>query len=426
MSGTAPSPSPGRSGRRVFISYAREDQDALNDIRAGISALHHEAWVDSNLDGGQAWWDVILEQIRSCDAMLLVVSPSLIDSEAATRERDYARRLLKPLIPLVVKPVRSDLLPPDIATLQFIDYTNRTPLTGAQLANALFSIPPDAALPDPLPDPPAVPVSYLGDLAAVLRRDMLSADEQFSILAKLRASLERPRERDAAAELLEVLEVRRDLLHQVAKDIERVRQDDVLRSGGNHAEATVAKSVPAAAAEQAAGPLLTAGGHSATAPPTAQNPAPQFAPGQGAPGLAAAPQAAPANRPAEPRAGNPQAGPPQAGSPQATAMNRVYTGPPIAQQQQGFQQPPDYRYIQQPAPPQRLALSIIALLLCIPLGGVALYFSTQVPGRWNAGNHAGAFDASKKAQVWAWVGIGVGAFFWFVSFANALQASYYY
>ena len=426
MSGTAASPSPGRSGRRVFISYAREDQDALNDIRAGISALHHEAWVDSNLDGGQAWWDVILEQIRSCDAMILVVSPSLIDSEAATRERDYARRLRKPLIPLVVKAVRSDLLPPDIATLQFIDYTNRTPLTGAQLANALFSIPPDAALPDPLPDPPAVPVSYLGDLAAVLRRDLLSADEQFSILAKLRASLERPREHDAAAELLEVLEGRRDLLHQVAKDIERVRQDDVLRSGGNRAEATVAKSGPSPVAQQAAGPLPTAGGPSATAPATAQKPAPEFVSGQGtAPGLAAGPEPAPAKRFAEPRAGNPRAGNPQAGPPQA-AMNRVYTGPPIAQQQQGFQQPPDFRYIQQPAPPQRLALSIIALLLCIPLGAVALYFSTQVPGRWNAGNHAGAFDASKKAQVWAWIGIGVGGFFWFVSFANALQTSYYY
>jgi|GEM_PF-1279824 len=417
MSGTAASPSPGRSGRRVFISYAREDQDALNDIRAGISALHHEAWVDSNLDGGQAWWDVILEQIRSCDAMILVVSPSLIDSEAATRERDYARRLRKPLIPLVVKPVRSDLLPPDIATLQFIDYTNRTPLTGAQLANALFSVPTDAALPEPLPDPPAVPVSYLGDLAAVLRRDVLSADEQFSILAKLRASLERSREHDAAAELLGVLEGRRDLLHQVAKDIERVRQDDALRTESSQPEAA-ADSGPAAAprtapeVRKAPEPILAAGSHSAV---------PQVAP-------AAAPAAAQnvpyANRLAEPFAGNPQSVN-RSGFGQAQGTP-AYAGAPLPQQQGFRQQPQDIRFVQQLAPPQRLALSIVSLVLCIPLGAVALYFSTQVPGRWNTGNQAGAVDASKKAQIWGWIGIGVGGFFWFISFANALQTSYYY
>jgi hypothetical protein len=417
MSGTAASPSPGRSGRRVFISYAREDQDSLTDIRAGISALHHESWVDSNLDGGQAWWDVILEQIRLCDAMILVVSPSLIESEAATREREYARRLRKPLIPLVVKPVRSDLLPPDIATLQFIDYTNRTPLTGAQLANALFSVPPDAVLPEPLPDPPPVPVSYLGDLAVVLRGDLLSADEQFSILAKLRASLERPREHDAAAELLTVLETRRDLLHQVAKDIERVRQDDAMRLTATHPVNAAAKAKPAT--HEAAEPLPASGGQPGAtpastppaAPQTSPHTGPQYVPGQGAP--------------AGPRTETYPAGLPQ------TAPSRVYAGPSIAppsiaHQQHGFQQAPDFRYLQQPAPPQRLVLSIIALVLCIPLGAVALYFSTQVSGRWNAGNPAGAVDAAKKAQIWAWIGIGVGGFFWFVSFANALQTSYYY
>ena len=119
------------------------------------------------------------------------------------------------------------------------------------------------------------------------------------------------------------------------------------------------------------------------------------------------------------------------GFPNAQA-NPAYAGAPPTQQQgfpqqQGFrQQPQGYQYIQQPAPPQRLALSIIALVLCIPLGAVALYFSTQVPGRWNTGNQAGAIDASKKARIWGWIGIGVGGFFWFVSFANALQTSYYY
>ncbi|WP_164520435.1 TIR domain-containing protein [Specibacter cremeus] len=356
-------PPPPTANRKVFISYAREDRGSLEEIREGISALHHESWIDSNLDGGQAWWDVILEQIRRCDAMVLVVSPSLLESEAAARERDYARQLGKPLIPLVVAAVRSDLLPPDIATLQLIDYTRHTPLTGVQFANALSSVRTGVPLPEPLPEPPAVPVSYLGEVSnVVLLKRTLSADEQFSIAAKLAASLARPREHDAAAELLRRLEDRPDLFHQTAKEIERIWQEEAQRKGAR-----------------------------APSPETAREAVVGRA--QGTP------------RP-EPPLTPPRNTGAASGHQQEQAPQLVQSGP--------------YPGV----PAQHWGLSIVALLLFLPLGAAALYFASQVAKRWGAGNPAGALDASKKARLWGWVGIVIGAFWYLVLYGSTHTTPY--
>jgi hypothetical protein len=63
-------------------------------------------------------------------------------------------------------------------------------------------------------------------------------------------------------------------------------------------------------------------------------------------------------------------------------------------------------------PPTHWPLAIVALLMSGLLGGaVAVYFAYQVGQRWQAGNPAGAADASRLAKIWGIVGIAVGAFF---------------
>jgi TIR domain/Interferon-induced transmembrane protein len=407
MSTATELPAPRNVRRRLFISYAREDQKALEEIRAGIMALHHEAWVDSNLEGGQSWWDVILEQIRTCDAMILVVSPSLIDSEAARRERSYARALQKQIIPLVVTPVRSDLLPPDIATLQFIDYTKQTPLTGAMLANVLYSLPTQRPLPDPLPEPPAVPVSYLGDLADMLRRPSLSVDEQLSIAARLAASLERTREHDAALELLLVLEERHDLFHITAREVIRIRRDDDARK--TTALSATSGHTASSGAALDAGPDTGAGKAAPSVLPVREN-RPEAPP-------------PPITQPDHREGGGKEIGAP----PDRPSDTR----PPVTREPGNWQPPrdayvmPDGRYQSWPAPMQppkpHWALSITALLLGIllgapggygllvflPLGIVGLVFSSQTTSRWAKGDAAGAARASGRARLWAWIAIGV-------------------
>ncbi|MEX5719003.1 TIR domain-containing protein [Geodermatophilus maliterrae] len=216
----------------LFMSYARADLEAVRMVQEGIETLRHQVWIDRRLDGGQDWWDEILARIRACDAMIIAVSPTLLESDAAAKERTYARQLGKPLLPVLVAPVITDLLPPDLASLQLVDYTQVTQLNAFQLAAALSRLRPPPPLPQPLPPAPVVPVSYLTGLADQVRAPTLSLEDQLSLVAVLRVSLRRPREHDAALELLRTLHRRRDLYYATWHELGKLLQSEQERVSG--------------------------------------------------------------------------------------------------------------------------------------------------------------------------------------------------
>jgi hypothetical protein len=213
-------------GKRLhaFISYAREDSTALRTLRDGLEMLNHEVWFDQLLNGGQDWWDRILQRIRECDVMIVALSPALLESDAAVKEREYARLLGKPLLPAQVDPVLPELLPPDIAPLQIVDYTNQGPIAGLQLASALAALPPAPPLPEPLPEPPARPVPPLAELAQRLNAQHLSLQDQLALVASLRYEITRARERTAALELVRTLRKRPDLYHATWRELDELVQ----------------------------------------------------------------------------------------------------------------------------------------------------------------------------------------------------------
>ena len=60
-------------------------------------------------------------------------------------------------------------------------------------------------------------------------------------------------------------------------------------------------------------------------------------------------------------------------------------------------------------PPSNLVWAILTTLFCcIPFGIVSIVFSTQVNGKWAAGDYAGAQEASRKARRWAIIAAVVG------------------
>jgi uncharacterized membrane protein YvbJ len=62
-----------------------------------------------------------------------------------------------------------------------------------------------------------------------------------------------------------------------------------------------------------------------------------------------------------------------------------------------------------PKPESYLIWSILATLLCCPIPGiVSIVFAAQVDSRYNAGDVAGATDASNKAKTWAIVAAALG------------------
>ncbi len=209
---------PTSSGSALFASYAREDRKSVRTLVEGIEQLRYTVWMDQRLTGGQAWWNEILTQIRTCDALLVAVSPSLFESQASALERQNGTALGKPLLPVIIRTVTT--LPPDLAALHFVDYTTPGPMSGFELAGALAVLPAPPPLPELLPAPPKAPVTHLADLNARVHAPNLSLEEQLTVVARLRPSLEKASERAAALELLKVLWQRDDLYLATARDIE--------------------------------------------------------------------------------------------------------------------------------------------------------------------------------------------------------------
>jgi hypothetical protein len=62
--------------------------------------------------------------------------------------------------------------------------------------------------------------------------------------------------------------------------------------------------------------------------------------------------------------------------------------------------------------PNYLIPAIISALCCFPLGIISIIFAAQVNGKVQAGNVAGALDASKKAKLFSIIFIALGVVLW--------------
>jgi hypothetical protein len=51
---------------------------------------------------------------------------------------------------------------------------------------------------------------------------------------------------------------------------------------------------------------------------------------------------------------------------------------------------------------------LCTLLCCVPTGIAAIIYASQVNNKKQAGDLAGAAEASSKAQTWCWVSFGLG------------------
>jgi|GEM_PF-2812309 len=66
-----------------------------------------------------------------------------------------------------------------------------------------------------------------------------------------------------------------------------------------------------------------------------------------------------------------------------------------------------------PFPENYLAYSIIVtLIMCLPIGVVAIYYSTQVHPLYFKGDVVGALKASQSAKQWCTIGFIIAAIFW--------------
>jgi len=231
----------------VFISYSRESSAAAEALATDIRALGHVVWFDQELTGGQAWWDQILAMIRKCDVLVFLITPQSVSSTACMREYGYAAALRRAILPILIADgVRTNLLQPALAQIQFIDYRHQDRSAALRLARALATVSSPGPLPDPLPESPEAPISYLGGLAEQIEtRSTLSYEQQSALVVDLKKGLRDPETLNDARSLLDRLRRRRDLMATIAEEI-----DELLEGVTNvSTAATVADRATAASAK---------------------------------------------------------------------------------------------------------------------------------------------------------------------------------
>ena len=79
---------------RVFLSYARSDGEQFAaDLRHRLEAERIPLWQDRiGLEGGKDWWQQIKDALDVVEFMLLVMTPSAMQSEMVRKEWRYVRQ----------------------------------------------------------------------------------------------------------------------------------------------------------------------------------------------------------------------------------------------------------------------------------------------------------------------------------------------
>jgi hypothetical protein len=87
----------------VFVSYSRTDQEYVEALAIACSERGIECWIDTNLDYGSRWPQVIRERVDSCAVFVVVMTPEAEDSVWVGREIDQAESTARPIMPLLLR-----------------------------------------------------------------------------------------------------------------------------------------------------------------------------------------------------------------------------------------------------------------------------------------------------------------------------------
>jgi len=208
--------------RRVFVSYSRNNLDAVSQLIKHMKDCGVDIWYDQALTGGQRWWDNILTNIRECDIFVFALSPESWDSEACKSELGYVGQLGKPIIPVLISDgININLLSPPLSEIQITDYRKRDMQAAFAVLKAINLAPPTPNLPEPLPTSPPVPVSYLSTLKDRIDcAEPLSPQDQITLLFELEEELKDGRSPAETRDLLLRLKRRDETLAKIAAKID--------------------------------------------------------------------------------------------------------------------------------------------------------------------------------------------------------------
>ncbi len=110
---------------RVFLSYSRKDIEFAQLLKTELEARGFHPMLDkTDIAPGEAWQDRLSKLIIEADAVVFSVSPNSAASKICAWEVAEAGRLGKRIIPVVVDPVDTGILPDALTRLNFIFFTD--------------------------------------------------------------------------------------------------------------------------------------------------------------------------------------------------------------------------------------------------------------------------------------------------------------
>jgi hypothetical protein len=87
----------------VFISYSKQNVDFARYLRALLEGEGCAVWMDEvRLQPSARWWKAIEENIHTCAAFVVVMSPEAAESDWVEREILLAEKLKRPLFPVLL------------------------------------------------------------------------------------------------------------------------------------------------------------------------------------------------------------------------------------------------------------------------------------------------------------------------------------
>src|SRR5207248_7835030 len=86
----------------AFLSYSRKDAGVIGQLAAYLKQEEIPPWVDSQLEYGESWEDVIADRIRGCKVFMVAMSDCARESRFVKQEIQLAMSERKLIIPILV------------------------------------------------------------------------------------------------------------------------------------------------------------------------------------------------------------------------------------------------------------------------------------------------------------------------------------
>ena len=109
----------------VFIAYSRSDAAEVYQVAERLRSRGIHTRVDiENIPIGANWYETLQQFILNADTILFLITPEAMKSKMCRFEVEYAIKTNKRILPVLLKPVPDDVIPPDLARLQYLVFTD--------------------------------------------------------------------------------------------------------------------------------------------------------------------------------------------------------------------------------------------------------------------------------------------------------------